>query len=648
MELEHVIEDLISKNASDFEISKVIKNDIKEYRANLKNIFLQNGGKDFLVKNSKKIDSYINLMYKYVLREMFHGYIPLTNSIPISFVALGSYGREQLCVYSDIDLMIVYKDVAGFNTKAIIEKFLYLVWDSGLKLGHRVHEIGELKSVANEDITIKTALIESRFITGSKYLWVEIENSLKKIRNFEQKEFIIKKIDELNNRHKKYKFTMEPNIKEGIGSLRDSNTLFWIANIIYNVSSTKQLIGKIFTEDEYKEYRIAIEFLFSVRSTLHLIAQKKEDTLRLELIPEVSKFLNIFHQNPQIAQQQLSSKLFFSLIVIKNFSHINIDKIVRKNKIFKKEFGFLRASRVFKDIYLIDNKLFATYNCKQKSQTEILDIIISMPNVSFDVSFVNLVKNSDFSNVKNEKEKILKLFTKPNIYEILMLFYDSFKLEFIFPALKKILYLAQFDGYHEHPVDIHSFNTIKNIDNIQNDFLKSLFMSFSEDEKMVLRIIALLHDSGKGRKNDHRDVGVSLYKLFCKQFNISDYFTELGSIVIKHHTLMSDTAHKEDIYSQKIVSDFVANLKSKEALNFLFILTYADLNAVNIGVYSTFTERLLFELYHFSLDRLNNSEQLQDAIRKNRKINSLKKESEFLTISKPKQKKILSIESSLF
>ncbi len=165
-----LIEELISQDAADFEIAKVIRTSIKEYLNSLNEIFNQSQGKDFFVKHTKKIDGFIQVIYKYLLRKHFGNYLPMSNSIPITLIALGSYGREQLCVYSDIDIMLLYEDINGFNIKPILEEFMTLAWDSGLKLGHRVHEIKEIENAVKQDITIKTSILESRLIYGSKHL----------------------------------------------------------------------------------------------------------------------------------------------------------------------------------------------------------------------------------------------------------------------------------------------------------------------------------------------------------------------------------------------------------------------------------------------------------------------------------------------
>ncbi|MEJ2527559.1 MAG: hypothetical protein P8Y49_05700 [Sulfurovaceae bacterium] len=231
------------------------------------------------------------IIYHVTLREAFGVYMPMKHSIPIGLVALGSYGREQLCLFSDIDVMIVYDDIEAYNTKALIEKMLYILWDTGLKIGHRVHKVDELLEAAQEDITIKTAILESRYIEGSKILWTKTQNAINAIRHDESTRFIEAKVEERRAKREKFPFSMTPNIKEGVGGFRDANLVFWIAKIIYNVENIKQIPADVIDENEYKEFRIALEFLFRLRVALHIAANKKEDVLGLEIIPETASLL---------------------------------------------------------------------------------------------------------------------------------------------------------------------------------------------------------------------------------------------------------------------------------------------------------------------------------------------------------------------
>jgi [protein-PII] uridylyltransferase len=291
MNTKEKIEELLYQNAEDFEMAKVLKADITEYFKTLDETFRTSSGKDFLVKHTKKIDEILRLIFKIAMYGVFKSYQPMKNSLPLSLAALGSYGREQLCVYSDIDLLIVHKKIPGYNTEEIIEKILYLIWDCGLKLGHRVHTVDELLEASRSDITIKTALIESRFVEGSHHLWTEVQNVLNAIRHDDPHSFVLSRLQEQHELHRKFPFSMEPNLKEGRGGFRDANLVYWLGKVRYNVDHISQLPETIVIEEEYRSFRQALEFLFRVRSALHLASGKKEDRLRLELIPDVARYL---------------------------------------------------------------------------------------------------------------------------------------------------------------------------------------------------------------------------------------------------------------------------------------------------------------------------------------------------------------------
>ena len=333
MNLKNQIEILIEENAEDFTIAKVFKNHIKEHNLSLNDYFLKSAGKDFSVHHAKMYDTLLKLMYKVVIRKAFGNYLPMINTIPIALVALGSYGREQLSVYSDIDLMIAYREIAGYNTKPLIEKLLYLAWDSGFNLGHRVHEVNDLLDASRKDITIKTSLIEARFIGGSIFTWNEVQNEIKAIRFDDQEKFISEKVTEAKERFLKYPQSMQPNIKEGFGGLRDAQLVFWILKVLYNVNSIKNQSVNLFTDEEYRDFRISLEFLFKVRNGLHLITKKKQDKLILDYIPELTKLLKLKNQTVLI------KKTLQSMQTIHQFSAITVSKVLRKHRIKKENIG---------------------------------------------------------------------------------------------------------------------------------------------------------------------------------------------------------------------------------------------------------------------------------------------------------------------
>jgi [protein-PII] uridylyltransferase len=625
------IEELLYENAPDFEIAKVLKEEIRTYFDTLEETFATSGGKDFLVKHTKKIDSILKLVFKVAQREMFGDYAPMKNSIPLALVALGSYGREQLCVYSDIDLMIVYKDIPGYNSKEMIEKILYILWDTGLKLGHRVHTIEELFEVSRTDITIKTALIESRFIEGSSFIWMETENAISKIRHDDIEGFINLKLQEQDTKHKKYPLTMEPNLKEGVGGFRDANLVYWIGKILYNTHNIKSLPSDIVEEKEYKTFRMALEFLFRVRSALHLASEKKEDKLRLDLISKVSQLLG--YAQTKEGHMKFARKVTSSLKIIRLYSTIWLEILTRNYTNKYNNHLYIRPLKEGETFHTLLKELCRHADKPFYAHPTFLKALI-------------IAQKSDRPDDALYKT-IATIFHQPYSYCILSTLSHSKLLKYTIPPIKKIVDLPQFDGYHQYAVDIHSIRCMYHLEHIKDTFIQGLFQSLTVNEKAMLKIVTFLHDAGKGRKRDHHFVGASLFRIFANKLHLNDSLINMGETLILYHTLMSNIAQREDIYSEKVILSFASHFPSKKLLDMIYILTYADMSGVGADIYNSFNARLIKTLYRQSVEVLGRTAMLDEAAKRARKEASLKKNRDFLNLKKSEQKKILQMPSNL-
>lgn len=644
------IEHLIDQQASDFEISKLFKKTIKGYLSTLDETFKQTQGKDFFVKHTKNIDQILQLIYKYMLRKHFGIYQPLSGSVPITLIALGSYGREQLCVYSDIDLMLLYKDIPGYNIRPILEDFLTLAWDAGLKLGHRVHEVDEVFDAVHTDITIKTSIIESRLIYGSKYLWFEFEKVLNRIRHYKRKEFILEKLEEHKQRLLKYPLCMEPNIKDGFGGMRETNLIFWIANTIYGVSMVRQLSGILFTEEEYKNYRSSLEYVFRVRNALHLIAKKKLDTVNFDVLPELSSMLGFEHTIRMPKERQCFSKLLESLHIIHHFSTIVVKKMARAYLFEPKNIPILRNKRIAKDLFLCDKMLFCTYNKKPITLLALLKLLNTLPSniIKFDRSFIYFASKTKVPSkqTKEIKKQILTLLHKPELHATIKMLYNAGLFQTILPSMKKIINQPQFDGYHRHPVDIHTIKALFYIENIQDPFVKKLYDDLPLKDKTLAKLAILFHDVGKGRSGDHHIIGENIFKKFAKSFDLDEESTQIVANIVRYHNLMSYTATSEDIYSQKVVLKFTGLLKNERSLRILFAVTYADISSVGENIYKSSTASLLRELFLQALIAFENEDLLKESVRVVAKQNTIKNLKKYQALTTNQQKKIMQINSN--
>ena len=624
------IEELLYENAADFEIAKALKQEIKTYFDTLEETFATSGGKDFLVKHTKKIDSLLKLIFQVAQREMFGDYAPMKNSIPLALVALGSYGREQLCVYSDIDLMIVYKEIPGYNTKEMIEKILYILWDTGLKLGHRVHTVEELFDVSRTDITIKTALIESRFIEGSHFIWTETQNSIAQIRHDDIETFIALKIKEQEEKHIKYPLTMEPNLKEGVGGFRDANLVYWVGKILYNTDNIKSLPFDIIEEKEYKAFRVALEFLFRVRSALHLASGKKEDKLRLDLIPKVSQLLG--YAQTKEGHMKFAKKVTGNLKIIRLYSTIWLEILTR---------DYIQKNHKH---YILPRKENENFHTLLKDMCHYADT----PFYAHPTFLKALISSNKLERPDDALyQTIAKIFYQSYSYSILTSLSHSLLLKYTIAPIKKAVNLPQFDGYHQYAVDIHSIRCVYHLEHINDTFIQSLFDAFTPDEKAMLKLVTFLHDAGKGRKRDHHYVGASLFKVFANKLHVDPKLIKMGETLILYHTLMSNVAQREDLYNEKIILGFASHFKTQKLLDMIYVLTYADMSGVGNDIYNSFNARLIKTLYRQSVEVLGRTAMLNKAAKRARKEASLKRNKDFLALKKSEQKKILQMPSNL-
>lgn len=650
IEISIQIEELISNNATDFEISKVFKTYYKNYLDSIDTTVETTGGKDFFIKHTKHTDKFLILLYKYILRKNFASHQPMSSSIPISLVALGSYGREQLCIYSDIDIMLLYENVKGYNLKNIMEEFITLAWDCGLKLGSRVHELREISDAVKEDITIKSSILESRLIYGSKNLWFGYQNVLSKIRKTNQKEFVLDKLEEHKQRLMKYPLKMEPNIKDGYGGIRESNMMYWMANILYGVTNTKDLIGTQFTEDEYKKYRQALEFIFQVRNALHNIARKKLDQVTFDILPDLSSKLGFKNKSRYTKDRQCMSKILSCLHIIHSFTATMVKKFTRQIIFEASNIPKLRKLRFKKNVYIINNTLYCSFYRKEQTLNSLLKELIEIPiNVEkFDRSYIYYASRTKLPKVQTKeiKKSVKTILSKPNLYPLIKLIYNAGLFQAVLPSTKKIIDQPQFDGYHAHPVDIHSIKTLKFSQNIEDEYVKSIFNDLTNEQKILVRLVAFFHDIGKGRTEDHHLVGEKLFKSMMKSFDFNEEFIKLGARLVRYHNMMSYMATHEDIYSEKTILNFTGLIKTKEALKLLYAVTYCDISAVGKNIFSSSTASLLKQLYLQSLPAFENEELLNESKRRIAKQNTIKNLDRYKELPVILQKKIMYISSN--
>ncbi|MCF6173792.1 MAG: HD domain-containing protein, partial [Campylobacteraceae bacterium] len=311
----------------------------------------------------------------------------------------------------------------------------------------------------------------------------------------------------------------------------------------------------------------------------------------------------------------------------------------------------LKNSRVMPQLFLCKDILYSTFKARNISLDEVLSQIIqlSQGNIKFDISYINFIRYCSFKT--HNSIKTYKLFKeilyKDNIYEIFRALDKASLLQQLAKPFKSVKFLAQFDGYHKYPVDKHTIRCIWHLENIEDNFILNLFQNLSNEYKALMRLVIFFHDIGKGRRGNHSILGAKIFRVYAQKLEFSTQAILDGTNLIKIHTLMHNTASREDIYNEKVIYAFIAKIKYPIVLKMLYVLTFADVESVSEGTYSNFNANLSKELYTLSIEAFSHEKMISEAGKRSKKEQLLQKDEGFLALKRSTKKRVLSIESNL-
>ncbi|HHD75194.1 MAG TPA: HD domain-containing protein, partial [Campylobacterales bacterium] len=414
--------------------------------------------------------------------------------------------------------------------------------------------------------------------------------------------------------------------KEGVGGFRSANLVFWVGNVLYNIKKIKELDSSIVSPKEYKAFWSALEFLFQVRSALHLDTGTKEDKLRLELIPEVSQYLG--YKESKQGQMRFSKNVISSLKTIQLYTTIWLEEL---SNYYNKEKMLLPQSTGYLELL------------EQMSKS---DPSLFPVHPKFLKALHDTPRPADVS--KRVYPIILQIFKHPQSHLILSTLNKTLLLGYTIPHLKKCINLPQFDGYHQYAVDVHTIKCLEALENIHEPNVLRCYEALSEREKVFMKLIVLLHDAGKGRKKPHSEVGTVLLKGLGSKLKLTKEEIKIGKNLILYHLLMSTTAQREDLHSEKTILKFSSHFPTQKELDYIYILTYADMSGVGPNIYNKFAAGLINKLYEESSLVVKNIDLLEETAKRIKKEKQLQKLPEFKILSRILQKKTLKIDSDMF
>ncbi|MBO9097091.1 MULTISPECIES: [protein-PII] uridylyltransferase [unclassified Rhizobium] len=589
-------------------------------RARLR-FFAHGSGLDCAHEISWLQDQLITILYDVAVTQVYPG-----QKDKFAVAAVGGYGRDTLAPGSDIDLLFLFQPKPEDDTHKAVEFVLYVLWDMGFKVGHATRTIEECIRLSKSDMTIRTAILETRFICGYRPLATELEGRFdKEIVIGTGPEFVAAKLAERDERHRKAgdtRYLVEPNVKEGKGGLRDLHTLFWISKYYYHVRNTIELVKLgVLSKSEYRLFEKADDFLWAVRCHMHFLTNKAEERLSFDIQREIAEALG-YHARPGLSAVERFMKHYF--LVTKDVG--DLTRILcaaledEQAKATPGLSGVLsrfthRSRKIAGSIEFVEDRgriALANPDVFKRDPVSLIRLfhVADINNLEFHPDALKLVTRSlsliDIRLREDEEANrlFLSILTSPRDPAlILRRMNEAGVLGRFIPEFGKIVAMMQFSMYHHYTVDEHLIRAVAILSEIDKGKAEEIhplvnkLMPHVEDRE-ALYVAVLLHDVAKGRLEDHSIAGARVARKLAARFGLSPKQTELVVWLIEEHLTMSMVAQTRDLNDRKTIIDFADRVQSLERLKMLVILTVCDIRAVGPGVWNGWKGQLLRTLYY--------------------------------------------------
>ncbi len=579
------------------------------------------GGHAFLV------DQIVRLIHDHVVAHVF----PVANRSSgerLAIMAVGGYGRAEMAPHSDVDIAFFTPTRRAPWCEQVIEAMLYYLWDLGLKVGQSSRTPDDVVRMAKDDLTIRTALLEGRYLWGDRALYEEVRTRFRaEVVTGTERQFVAEKLAERNARHKRMgdsRYVVEPNVKDGKGGLRDLQTLYWIGKYIHKVRSASELVDVgLLSESEYRSFRRAEGFMLAVRCHLHTLTGRAEDRLTFDLQRAVAERMKFAERPGKSAVERFMQFYFLQAKRVGSLTGVFLAHIDEQFAHGRERRGFLAGftarPRMLKGYRVFGGKIAAPgddwfradpvrlIEVFQLAEAERLEIHpATMRQANRDAGLIrDNVRRDPRANAlfiellagRNDPETALRWMNEANVFG-----------RFV-PDFGKVNAQMQFDMYHHYTVDEHTIRAIGLLSRIERgelaeDHPRSSRLIHKVKSRRAAYVAVLLHDIAKGRRGDHSVLGAAVAEELCPRFGLSEEETELVSWLVRFHLLMSATAFKRDLTDPKTIEDFVGHVESLDRLRHLLILTAVDIRAVGPGTWNSWKRQLLGELYDAAQERL--------------------------------------------
>ena len=564
------------------------------------------------------VDQLIRVLYDTAVTYVY----PVANPTigeQIAIVATGGYGRGELAPYSDIDLMFLLNYKRTPSTEQVIEYMLYMLWDLGLKVGHATRSVEEAVKLSHEDLTIRTSLLEARYLWGDEALYGRFKKKfVADIEASSGPAFVDAKLAERDERHERMgdtRYVLEPNVKEGKGGQRDLQTLFWIAKYLYRVEAVDELIEcGVLTRRDAKRFAKVQNFLWTVRCHLHYVSGRPEERLTFNVQNELAERMAYKDHAGTRGVERFMKHYFLIAKDVGDLTRIICAVLESEHK--KKRFRLPRMSFLRRDVvgFKIDGDRLTLENetAFKEQPIKLLTLFAEAQRLELDIhpnalrtvtQSLRLIDKTMRSDAQANAVFMDILTSRKNPELALRRLNEAGVFGRFITEFGRVVAQMQYDMYHVYTVDEHTIRAIGILARIEagelsEDHPVAASVIRELQSRRVLYVAVLLHDIAKGRGGDHSKIGGVIARELCPRFGLNEWESETVAWLVEQHLSMSNTAFKRDVDDPKTISDFVEVVQSPERLRLLLILTVVDIRAVGPGIWNGWKAQLLRDLYY--------------------------------------------------
>ncbi|MGB9107312.1 MAG: [protein-PII] uridylyltransferase, partial [Telluria sp.] len=521
-----------------------------------------------------------------------------------ALVGVGGYGRGELFPHSDVDLLILLGNPPDAVTQARLEHFVQLLWDLGLEIGHSIRTVDECMSESGADITVQTSLLEARLVTGSDAVFAELQRRY--LAAMDPQAFFHAKTAEMRLRHAKYEFTpysLEPNVKESPGALRDLQVILWVSKAAGLGNSWTQLaIRGLITRQEARQL-MEKEYAFKdIRIRLHLQTKRREDRLVFDVQTAIAETFGLSSTGHGLearrASEYLMQRYYWAAKTVTQMNTILLQNI--EAQLFPQDARPMPINARFNETGgFIDISADDTFEANPSAVLEIFVLMTERPDIKGMTArtmralwHARLLIDEAFRTNPLHRALFLRILQAPvGLVHALRRMNDMGVLGRYLPNFRRIIGQMQHDLFHVYTVDQHIMMVVRNMRRFtmtehahEYPFCSQLIANFPR--RWLLYVAALFHDIAKGRGGDHSELGKQDVLEFCRDHGIAADDTELVVFLVEQHLTMSQVAQKQDLSDPDVIAAFAGLVKDERHLTALYLLTVADIRGTSPKVWN--------------------------------------------------------------